>query len=82
MGEFRQTREYTKMEKGGFRMNNFEKLVQNPDALAEFLQTLPILDGPWDKEFQKRFCVDCTCEDCDACQHKDKRNNPGCEGVN
>lgn len=58
-------------------MNNFEKLVQNPDALAEFLQTLPILDGPWDEEFQKRFCVGCTCEDCDACRHKDKRNNPG-----
>lgn len=57
-------------------MNHFEKITKSPDTLAKFLQTLPVLDGPWDEEFEKRFCVDCLCCDCNGCPHEEYRNNP------
>ena len=59
-------------------MNNFEKITATPEALGEFLGSLPVLDGPWDAAFQSCFCSECHAENCDAenCHHQAKRNNP------
>ena len=59
-------------------MNNFEKITASSEALAEFLASLPVTTGPWEKEFQKALCAVCEREDCDGepCPHQDKRNNP------
>jgi hypothetical protein len=59
-------------------MTNFEKITASPDALGEFLASLPVATGPWDEEFHRAFCVDCERENCDEkrCPHQDKRNNP------
>ncbi len=68
------------MKKAGSKETNFEKITATPQALGEFLRGLPILEGPWDKEFQKRFCRNCrasgleSCED--GCPDANKRNNP------
>lgn len=40
-------------------MTNFEKLTQSPAGLGAFLRGLPILEGPWDDEFHKRYCRKC-----------------------
>ena len=58
-------------------MTQFEKITESPETLAEFLAALPVIDGPWDKEFQARFCAGCAATDCDACPHTAERNNPG-----
>ena len=57
-------------------MTQFEKITESPEVLAAFLAALPVIDGPWDKEFQKRFCAGCAATDCDACPHAAERNNP------
>ena len=59
-------------------MTNFEKITASPEALGEFLASLPVATGPWDKEFHRAFCDSCGRENCDRkrCQHQDKRNNP------
>ena len=49
-------------------MTQFEKITESPEVLAAFLAALPVIDGPWDTEFHKRFCDDCRC--------KEFRNNP------
>ena len=36
-------------------MTNFEKITQSPEALGEFLSSLPMLEGPWDEEFQRNY---------------------------
>lgn len=38
-------------------MTNFEKITETPEALGEFLASLPVADGPWDAEFHKAFCT-------------------------
>ena len=38
-------------------MTNFEKITQSPEALGEFLASLPVLEGPWDEEFQRNYCA-------------------------
>ena len=58
-------------------MTQFEKITESPDALGAFLASLPVIDGPWDKEFQARFCADCLYLGCDVCPHEEFRNNPG-----
>ena len=40
-------------------VTNFEKLAQSPAGLGAFLRGLPILEGPWDDEFHKRYCRKC-----------------------
>ena len=59
-------------------MTNFEKITETPEALGEFLASLPVADGPWDAEFHKAFCADCERENCDGkrCLHNAERGNP------
>lgn len=57
-------------------MTIFEKLTQSPAALGRFLRSLPILEGPWNEEFHKRYCHKCPSPDCDYCPHEKFRNNP------
>lgn len=45
-------------------VTNFEKLTQSPAGLGAFLRGLPILEGPWDNEFHKRYCRKCPSTDC------------------
>lgn len=61
-------------------MTEFERVAKSPEALCAFLQSLPILEGPWDAAFQRQFCAGCgkvSCDDGSRCPHEDKRNNPG-----
>ena len=32
-------------------MNNFQQITRSPEALGAFLRALPVVEGPWDKEF-------------------------------
>lgn len=57
-------------------MTQFEKVTQSPETLGAFLAALPIIRGPWDEEFQARFCAGCPAKNCDACPHTAERNNP------
>ncbi len=59
-------------------MNNYERIVETPEALGAFLAALPVADGPWDTEFRRVFCADCSAENCDGanCPHSAERNNP------
>ena len=59
-------------------MTNFEKITASPEALGEFLASLPVATGPWDEEFHRAFCDSCERENCDGkrCPHQDKRYNP------
>ena len=58
-------------------MTQFEKITESPEVLGAFLAALPVVDGPWDKEFHERYCADCLYLGCDACPHEEFRNNPG-----
>lgn len=57
-------------------MTNFEKITQSPEALGNFLASLPVPDGPWDTEFQRMYCQRCKKDDCDGCRYEAKRNSP------
>ncbi len=61
-------------------MNNFEKITVSAGVLSDFLRVLPVIEGPWDKEFQKRFCQNCRASGQESCNNycpdADKRNNP------
>lgn len=57
-------------------MTQFEKITESPEVLGAFLAALPVIDGPWDKEFHERYCADCLYLGCDACPHEEFRNNP------
>lgn len=59
-------------------MTQFEKITASPEALGAFLASLPVLQGPWDDDFQRTFCANCEAENCDAegCPHQAERNNP------
>jgi len=56
----------------------FEKITASPEALAEFLASIPALETPWDEVFRRTYCAVCSSENCDAenCPHQDARNNP------
>lgn len=56
----------------------FEELTQSPETLGNFLDSIPVLEAPWDKAFQERFCAMCKAKNCDAenCEHMEERNNP------
>lgn len=59
---------------------NFEEIARTPETLAAFLRSLPVLDGPWDEEFQRNYCAGCgkvSCDDGSPCPYEDKRNSPG-----
>jgi hypothetical protein len=61
-------------------VTNFEAITKNPETLAAFLRGLPILEGPWDEEFQRNYCAGCgkvSCDDGSHCPYEDKRNSPG-----
>ncbi len=59
-------------------MTNFEKVTKSREAFSDFLSSLSVIEGPWDEEFHKRFCHDCTADNCDAenCPHNAERSNP------
>ena len=59
-------------------MTNFEKITASPEALGEFLTSLPVATGPWDEEFHRVFCDSCERENCDEgkCPHNAERDNP------
>ena len=50
---------------------NFEAITAGAQELGRFLRSLPIIEAPWDMEFQKRYC-----SGCDACRNERFRNNP------
>lgn len=61
------------------KTTNFANLTQSPEVLGAFLSSLPVLEGPWDEEFHRRYCDGCTRADCDGgegCPHSEQRNNP------
>lgn len=64
------------MDKEVSTVTQFEKIIQSPETLGAFLAALPVIGGPWDEEFQARFCTGCAAADCDACPHAAERNNP------
>lgn len=55
---------------------NFETIAAGAQELGRFLRSLPILEAPWDAEFQKRYCSGCAAENCDVCPNERFRNNP------
>lgn len=57
-------------------MRVYDKLIESLETLGEFLKKLPVLDAPWDQEFQERFCKNCKAENCYNCQHEGYRSNP------
>ena len=56
-------------------MTNFEKITASPEALGEFLASLPVATGPWDEEFHRAFCDSCKLLECgpENCPHKGNR---------
>ena len=61
------------------KTTNFANLTQSPEVLGAFLSSLPVLEGPWDEEFHRRYCDGCARADCDGgegCPHSEQRNNP------
>ena len=58
--------------------SNYEVLTASPEALGNFLASLPVANSPWDECFSQTFCSSCEREDCDTdgCPYQDKRNNP------
>lgn len=54
----------------------FEAVTKDAPTIAKFLASLPVLEAPWDTEFQKRYCKKCPSTDCNYCQHERFRNNP------
>lgn len=59
-----------------FLQITFEALTAGAQGLGRFLRSLPIIEAPWDTEFQKRYCSGCAAENCDACPNERFRNNP------
>ena len=57
-------------------MNNYQQITKSMEALGAFLRSLPVVEGPWDTEFQARFCAVCPAENWDSCPHGAARNNP------
>lgn len=47
---------------------NFQKITKSPEALADFLASLPVLSGPWDDAFHRQLCDGCDAAECDGCK--------------
>ncbi len=58
------------------RITYFEKITASPEALAEFLASIPALDTMWDHLFQVKFCARCRASNCYKCPHQAERNSP------
>lgn len=58
------------------RITYFDQITASREAMAEFLASIPALDTPWDKAFQRKFCTRCRASGCDRCPHQAQRNNP------
>ena len=43
---------------------NFEAITPDAQGLGRFLRSLPVLEAPWDTEFQKRYCSGCVAAAC------------------
>ncbi len=41
---------------------NFEAITAGVQGLGRFLRSLPIIEAPWDTEFQKRYFSGCAAE--------------------
>lgn len=54
----------------------FDALTDSRATLGRFLRSLPVLEAPWDAEFQERFCAECDAANCDECRNEEFRNNP------
>lgn len=54
----------------------FDAITKDKQTLAAFIRSLPVIEAPWDGEFQDRFCVDCGADSCDDCPNERFRNNP------
>ena len=46
-------------------MTEFERITQSPEMLAAFLASLPVIEAPWDEEFQRKYCAGCGKVSCD-----------------
>lgn len=63
-------------------MTVFEKVAASPEALGELLDSLAVIDSPWEEAFHRVFCDSCIdsngTENCDTpgCPHEAERNNP------
>lgn len=63
-------------------MTVFEKVAASPEALGELLDSLTVIDSPWEEAFHRVFCDSCIdsngTENCDTpgCPHEVERNNP------
>lgn len=57
-------------------MRIYDKLTESIETLGEFLKSLPVLESPWEREFQKLFCAGCNAENCENCRNEEYRNNP------
>ena len=57
-------------------MTNFEKITASPEALVDFLESIPSLEGPWDDDFHRQYCDPCGAANCFTCPHEAERNNP------
>lgn len=57
---------------------NFDIISESARTLGQFLQTLPVLEAPWDTAFQKQYCSSCHSETCsdNRCPYPEYRNNP------
>lgn len=53
-------------EKNDPKPTNFEAITADAKELGRFLRSLPIIEAPWDTEFQKRYCSGCAAEKCNA----------------
>ena len=57
----------------------YEAITKNAATLAKMLAALPVIEAPWDTEFQKRYCSKCLRADCDSeseCPYQQERSNP------
>lgn len=59
-------------------MTEYERITESPQALAAFLGGLPVLEGPWNEAFRRKFCAGCAADNCDAenCPYNEYRDNP------
>ena len=56
-------------------MNNYQSITASPEALAEFLGSIPAIETPWDETFHRLCCSSCSATDCDDCR-RPERDNP------
>lgn len=54
----------------------FDAVTRDAPTLANFLRSLPVLEGPWNTEFQSHYCAKCIWGSCDECPNEDIRDNP------